>query len=261
MVVFRNSALFRALRGEFQVRDEPNFAWVNAVGAALLLPELRAFWPGSSFDENNQAFDLSGQGRTLANPAVVPATRSTAGLAPYVNFVRANSQYLRRLDEAGLDVTGGLTCFCWAYFDVTSMANNVGLLSKWQTTTNDRSYLLYKTNANQPLFNVTSLGTAGSSVSVAGSAVTSAAWYFLAGRFTPGVELAIFINGTWVTNAAGIPAAIFSGAANFLAGAYGGGTPTAFLGGRMALFGLCAAAVPNAIVNAYFEQTRALFGV
>ncbi len=256
----RIASLIKALKADFQMRYEPNFAWVNAVSAALLLPELRAFWPGSSFDENNQALDLSGQARTLANPAVIPATRSTAGLSPYVNFVRANSQYLRRLDEAGLDVTGGLTLFCWAYFDITSMASNVGLLSKWQTTSNDRSYLLYKTNINTPTFNVTSLGTAVSSVGVAGAAVTSAAWYFLAGRFTPSVEVALFVNGTWTTNAVGIPASIFSGAANLLAGAYGGGTPTAFLGGRMALFGVCAAAVPNAIVNAYFEQTRALFG-
>jgi hypothetical protein len=259
MPVKVNRAMINSLGAYFQRRYEPNFSWVNAVSAALLFPELRAFWPSSSVDESGNAYDLSGQGRILSNSST---TTGVAGLAPYIDFIAASNTYLFRADEKGLDCSDGLTLFSWTWFDAPAIGADTGILTKWQTTSADRCYTLYKTAANKPTFSISSDGGGVNVFTVAGTAsIAAGAWHFLAGRFTASAELALYDNGVWATNIVGIPAGIFDGAGSFLAGAGGGGTPTLFLDGRMSLFGICAYPASNAIIEAYYQQTRAMFGV
>lgn len=261
-VQIRNPENIALLSADLQLRYEPNFAWVNAISAGLMLPALRAFWPMSSADESGNALDLSGQGRTLSyngNPAY-----SAVGLAPFLNLDGAGD-YLSRADEAGLDITGtettvgaalrGLTILGW--FEADAFGAAAGLMGKWAAAGN-RSYLLYKLAADTPRFSVSGDGTA--EVAVTAASAMTAAWYCIAGRFTPSTELALFVNGVKTTNLAGVPASIYSGNASFTIGGYD--SPVAnFLDGRPSLCALCAAALPDCFVNAFYEQTRALYGV
>jgi hypothetical protein len=238
----RNPGMVDILAADFQARDEPNFAWKSVCSMFLALPGLRGFWPMSSFDDGGDAYDLSGQGRTLTYNG--DPDYGYWDLRPYIDL-DGTGDYLDRADEAGLDITGaetfvtgarqGLTMGGWFQFDELTVANNKGLMSKWVSGTNDRSYLLYHEAAGDTiLFGVSGNGIAGvfSPASIIPAAATT--WYFCVGRYdTTSADVDCFINNTWYSNAGAGPASIFSGIAESLS---------------------------DAIVGQVWEWSRALFG-
>ena len=264
----RNAEMVELLRPDFQARYEPNFAWVNAVSAFLLLPGLRGFWPMSSISNAGNAYDLSGQGRTLTytgNPLY-----NVVGLAPYIDLDGAGD-YLTRADEADLDITGaatvlatdlrGLTMGGWFWIDSLAPGADDAFIGKWNTVGDQRSYLLNFTDAsNSVSFSVSSLGTAVTVVTVTSAAITAAAWHFMVGRFDPSTEINVWVDNVEVVNAVGTPASIYSGTANLNIGAHSNGA-TGLLDGRASLCFLCAAFLPDAHIKQLWEQTRALYGV
>jgi hypothetical protein len=82
-------------------------------------------------------------------------------------------------------------------------------------------------------------------------------WGWIVGRFTPGTELAIWVNETKTVNTTTIPASIFSGTSPFHIGNGDGNA----LDGAVSLQFLCASALSDAVINSLFHQTRAMFGV
>ena len=247
----RNAEMVDLLKADFAGRDEPNVAAGNALSTMLLLPELRGLWAFGSVNESGQVLDHSGQGRTLSNTGAV--ARAAAGLVPYAVFSGAN--YLSRADEAGLDITGALTFGGWFY--ATAIGVDQTVLSKWTFTTPQRAYRINILAGGQGNAYVSSDGTALTQVT--STAVLAAqTWYFMAGRFTPSTELAVFLNDEKTTNTVGIPAAIFNSSAAFM---IGGVNAAASLTGRAALCFACAAALSDAVVNNLYMQTRAIFGV
>jgi hypothetical protein len=213
----------------------------------------------SSYDEAGDAYDLSGQGRTLAyngNPKY--GTGYYAGLAPYI-ILDGTGDYLSRTDEAGLDITGtetcvqypGLTMGGWYRFD--NIARAEGGIAKW-ITANNNSYALYKSVANALDFIVT---TDGSTQKFATSTVVAYKdiWLWWVGRFRPSTELAVWVNLTKTVNVAAIPASIYSGTSPLTIGT----GPD--MDGEVSLQFLCASALSDTIIKALFQQTRGLFGV
>lgn len=264
----RNDELMDALRAEVQFRYEPNFAQKSVASLFLALPALRAFWPMSAVDYDiaggggpytDQAKDLAGGGHHLTNYNF--ALFSYDNLIPYVEFDGTND-YLGRADGGGLewaDIRGtelyiqpaqrGLTLGGWFY--IHSKAAIAGLVGKWTP------YLLYywqPTNVirfsihdggaqhNTPGFNDPSVDT----------------WYFVCGTYFPSGSINLYVNGTKLTNAAGIPAALPDTATDFFVGQYLAGN---YLSGRASMCFLCAAALSDAIVGQVFQQSRAMFGV
>ena len=265
----RNDQMVGLLSGDLQRRCEPNLAWKTACSAMRMLPGLRGFWPMSSFNENGDAYDLSGQGRTLTyngNP-----TYNYSSLIHYIDL-DGTGDYLSRTDEAGLDILGtesyvagaaqGLTLGGWFYFKVfpafpTCLGKHDGVGG------NQRSYVIWiDTGAgNVPVMVVSSNGTAVGQVTVlhtTGLVVDT--WYFIVGRFVPSTSLTIFLDGSGVSNAAGIPASIFNSTTAFMIGARSV-PPASFLNGQASLCFLCAAALSDSIISALFQQTRAIFNV
>lgn len=262
----RNDIAFRSAMTDFQRRGEPNFAWAKALSVFSLLPGIRGFWPMSNFDTSGNALDLGGNGRTLTyngNPVY-----NTYGLAPYIKM-DAVGDSLSRADEAELDITGteafvagglkGLTIGGWFWFDAFTTARVA--MAKWKVTgSDDRSYRIYWSQVlNAFACEVSSDGTAVTSVpSTAGYG--TGAWYFIAGRFFPSAELAIFVNKVKDVNVTAIPASIYSGAANFYIGTQDAGS-TFMMNGLSSLCFLCASALPDGTIRGLYEQTRALYGV
>lgn len=236
----------------------------DIISPYLALPGLRGFWPMSSFNEfPGDAFDMSGQGRTMAkngNP-----TYNYDGLVPYLEM-SAGGDFLRRTDEPGLDILGteayiaaaarGLTMGLWLWRD--GLVNNEGFMAK-RAGAND-GYALYGsvtgafrcvigTGAAQQLFATTDVDA---------TAVFAAnAWHFTVMRFDPSTTISIYVDGTNYSIATAI-AAINNSAADLDIGQIVGGVN---LDGRVSLCFLCAMVLSDSIVNSLFQQTRAAFGV
>ena len=239
-------------------------AWKAACSVMQALPGLRLFVPMSSFDENGDAFDLSGQDRTMSYNG--DPTYNYDGLAPYINL-DGTGDYLSRADEAGLDILGtesyvaagarGLTLGGWFWAD--ALQDFDAFLSKFVVVGNGSYLLRMDTAVNARasfLVSVDGLAITFSGTPPAGS-LTTGAWHFIVGRFDPSAEVAVYFNGTFYRNAVAIPASIFNSNADFAVGGRSGGT--ALLDGRASLCFLCAAYHSDALVRALFAATRGLF--
>lgn len=249
----RNAEMVDLLGTDFQGRAEPNLAIASAISTWQSIPGIRGLWSASVVNESGSLMDCAFQNRTLTMG--VGAAFAYAGLVPYVVYNGVN-QYHYRADEAGLDITTGLSLGCWFY----PLAVGAGQVLMSKANVNQIAYQLDLTNADNPRFLVSGNGVAVVSVT---STVTVVAnrWYFAMGRFTASTDLTIVVYDggyTTTTNAVGTPAAIFNSNANFeiarnMTGGYfngrywiGGMTPVPLIGAH--IFNLC-------------EQTRAAVGI
>lgn len=222
---------------------------IGPLGWYLTLSQLRAFWPMSSVDESENVYDASGQGRTLS-PQTDPSF-GTEGLIPYL--LLNGSHYLSRADEAGLRITGALTLGAWFYFDTLGSAQ--ALIYKLDGALN--SYYIVRDSNGFPQFGIYNSNTHHFITGT--TAIATATWTFIVGRFTPNSELKVWANTNTDTNTSSIPGSIDADTAPLTVGATGGGG--AILDGRVAFPFICAAAVSDEIVTNLFENTRHLFGV
>jgi len=150
----------------------------------------------------------------------------------------------------------GMTLNIWVKFDNAPGANE-NIISKWAGA-GTRSYQLRRLAAGGINFRVSSDGTnvAATVTSVATFAANT--WIEIAARFIPGVEVALFTNGTKET-AATATASLFNTAADFVIGANSvGATPVT---GRVSSASACIEQHSDALAGSVFEQTRAMFGV
>lgn len=248
--------LVDGLRAFFVAQNEPNYAWGN-VGSMLLSPALRGLWLYGSVDENGNALDNSGQGRTLTNVSSLQYGVYN-GLVPYA-IHDGSADYLTRATEAGLEITGALTFGCWVRVnDITG--GTYSIIGKNNTTGNQKSFII---NRGTPPFNLFAFGV--SSTGANGFDVNSTVipaddvWFHVVGRYTPSTELAIFVNGVKTTNTTSIPASIFNSSSAFRVGANGAGTEV--LDGDTALPFLCAGALSDTLIQyILWHGQRALFG-
>jgi len=244
---FRRTQRGRELQDELQeVR-----AWSETVSRTLLLPKLRGFWPFSSADQTGNAYDLSGQGRTLTqngNPVFA------AGFLNPLVILDGTGDYFFRTGEAGLRITGNLTMMIWVRFDNTASATET-CMSKWLYTGNQLSYRLYRSAAGAGTAEISSDGSTVTSVT--GETIGATTWTHLALRFTASTELAVFVNHIKAVNTTSIPASIYSNPADLLIGGYG--TGSALMTGRLCLASICAIALSDEIILGKYHLERKLF--
>jgi hypothetical protein len=251
----RNAELVQLLSSDFQLRYDPGFSMGISISTYLSLFVLRGFWPLSSLNESNNPFDLSGQGRTLTSNSVVYGLN---GLAP-VAVLNGSTRYLSRASEAGLNITGNLTMGLWFNPSALGTAALEGLMGKHNSTGNQRSYIIYLNASSGLTFQVSSDGTAGGAVGVnTAGAMTPGSWYFIAARFTASTEVALWLNTEKNVNTTAIIASIFSSTAQFEIGRRN--VAATFSAGSVAFPFLCASALPDAVIENLYEQTRPIFG-
>lgn len=267
-VQVRNDELIELLRGDFQARYEPNFAWKSAASALIGLPGLRATWTFGDIDAGPSVYNAGGQARGLT--AAGDPTFGHDELAPYCALDGAGDYY-SRADEAPLDITGaetyivaasrGLSMGIWVYPTVDGATQDI--IGKWNTGPDDRSYLIRLLNTNVFQALISSAGTLATVQSVNSTVTVSADnWYFVEMTYSPSVQnnrLAINVNGTISTAAPGV-ASLHSGGANFVVGASDNGASN-LLAGRVSLAWLCAMYHPDYLTEVIREQTRAMYGV
>jgi len=231
------------------------------------LPGLRGLWYPGSVDNAGSLYDISGQGRTLSVGAGAPTVNMlNNNLAPY-QFYGGGGVHTRP-SEAGLQISGletsiasslrGLTMGGW--FTVNNTGTRYGLMQKYTTGTNQRSYALWVFETGTvPQFYVSSNGTAVTTIGSSVAPLTAGAWYFIVGRYVPSTSVDIYVNGVKTTNTTTIPASIFNTSTSpFDIARFDAGS---LLVGAMGLGFLCAAALPDTLLTYLFARSRALFGV
>lgn len=259
----RNPAMVRLLSGDFQRRYEPNLAWKAACAQIQALPGLRGFWPMSSFDEGGDAYDLSGQGRTLSyngNP-----TYNRDGLIHYIDF-DGTGDYLNRADEAGLDTLGtdtfvaaarrGMTVGGWFKFDVAEPAAGEHMMSKRAMAGDISWYMAHNVDGT---VNFVVSGDCTALIHATSTGTTGTDWCFVAGRYDPSTEVAVFRNSEIVTTVAGVPAALCNNTTDLNVSGYFNGS--ALMAGCASLCFLCATALGTGTIRSLYQQSRALFSV
>lgn len=231
--------------------------------AFLDLPGLVGFWPMSSVQRSTgQAYDLSGQARHLTYNGN-PTYNIYNDIVPYIDL-DGTGDFLSRADETDLDILGtetiyasavrGLTLGGWFWTDTAGVQQT--FLAKFNAATTG-SYTLRMTAGNVALFLIVNSTPAQDFVTHT-SAFTSGAWHFIAGRFMPSSEMALFHNGIKVSQASS-STAIQNSSDAFQVGARTGTVDP--LDGRASLCFLCANALPDALISALFQQSRSLFNV
>lgn len=253
----RNSEVAKTLSVDYVKLYANTTSWGNIVSMNLGYPGLRAYWTMTSIDEDFRVTDISGQGRSLTRESIpgVPGV-DTEGLATYLDFTRASSHFIYRPTELGLDITEDLTIGCWVYFDAESTGVATGILSKWYTTGNVRSYVLYKDANNKLTFSISTDGIVETTITDGGANYITNQWFYIVGRFTPSTELALFVNGMWYLNTTSIPATVHVGLENFNAGRYNRAN---YLDGRISHAFLSAYSIPNRFICAMWAHSKALF--
>lgn len=232
----------------------------DLISPFLALTGLRGFWPMSAFASGGNAFDQSGNGRTLTyngNP-----TYNYDSVVPYIDL-DGTGDFLSRADEAGLDILGtetyvaaaarGLTMGGWFWSDATPAVIST-LIAKY-TFGVVYSYRLAQFAADVVRFQVNSAAPVSVTSSIA---LVKGAWHFLVVRFTPSIELAIFHDGVKTTNVVGVPASINNTNAPLVIGGTAGGGE---LDGRASLCFLCAAALSDMIIDSVLQRTRGAYRV
>ena len=258
----RNADLVRLLIQDLQKRNEPNFAMAKTLSVMSLLPGLRGLWTFSSFDENGDVFDMSGQGRTLS--LVGDPLYNKRGLAPYAEL-DGTGDWFSRVDEPGLDILAsevyvkgsirGITLGGWVWFDNAAGVQEI-FMSKWDAGAN-RSYLLRRLAAGTAEFRILDGGAVVQNV--IGATLAAGQWYHLQGQLDR-VNNVVRIHVNGVETTAAVPGAtvIANSNAPFQIGANNGTNP---MTGRVSNCFLAATALSVSARQTVYHQSRALYSV
>lgn len=234
-------------------------AWLKP----LTLPELRAYW-ANAFNKDADWHDRVGNNDLTATGVTVAdigcSTAWPAALVPYIELDGTNDHFAVA-DNAALSITGDLSILGWVYPDTIGNANNKGVVNKYLTTDDKRSYSLYLDTSDQFTLAVSSDGTAGNEQTVSSAAVTAAAvWYFVCARFDAGTSMSVRVNdGAWVTETSSVPASIHDSARNLYVGLYNE-TASGRWDGRYSWLVLEAYHVTDEMIDALYKAQAPLFG-
>jgi len=271
------------LKGYFDDGDVPNGAeYVDlidtlsinsgtAISEFLSLIGLRGFWPMGPMNETPLTLDISSNSRNLTKAgagASVSYDDNVAKFIPYSNFYA--SQFLYRNDEAGLDITGtetsvhssmrGLTIGCWVRIPSTAPAADTGIIGKYYTTGNQKSYLLYRRySTNKYNFVISNDGTTGVQIESSLTLSEAGGWSFIVGKFDPITEVSIFHNGYWYKNTTSIPSSIFVSTARLEIGSFNNGLTSTTWTHNGALYFLTASALTSLQIEHLYAITKPMF--
>jgi len=242
-------------------------AFRHHISMYMGLPGLRGLWTAGHTDTAGNWYDWTQNALTLTLTGA-PAETYT-DLRCYFSLDGTND-YFTRADDVATSVTGsegyidfpyrGLTLGNWWYStDATAFQC---LMSKFAAVPNVSYYLAFNgSGAGDPVrFRISDDGTNADGVESSNTAAANQ-WHFTVGRFKDydaGEELAVFLDGV-KTTAATARAAIYDGVSAFEMGSGEGGLYK--LTGRLSVGFLCAFALPDDMIGALFQQSRALYGV
>ncbi|MEI7511178.1 MAG: LamG-like jellyroll fold domain-containing protein [Candidatus Peregrinibacteria bacterium] len=171
----------------------------------------------------NTETDMSGHGNTLTNASGVAWSAVDSGSeATALSFT--GSQILSS-SSANFNLAGDFTFGAWV--KIPAVGTEEAVMGKWNTSGNQRSYLLKILADGKVAASLSPNGIAETTVTSIG-ALPANTWHFVAGRYN-GTRLDVFIDGVLEAN---VPAtgALFSSSSSFVLGASGSNKGLPFTG-------------------------------
>lgn len=255
-VAFEVGRLYNPIAEIASVLTAPALSPFDMLINAPALRALYAFGPvttlGTVIDQSGNANNISPTGGPVLD---------IAGDVGCMTFDGA-TQYLSRASNSLLAVTGtetevapgrrGLTVGGW-FKSTGAITVLTGLISKWQTAGDLRSYALTVATTSQPRFFVSQTGA--NQAFATAPAISGGQWFFAAGRFVPSSTIDIFANGgKTVTSTAWT--SINSAPATLNIARHDGGS---YLGGDAAMCFVIAAAMPDDWMQRFYLSSKTLF--
>jgi hypothetical protein len=230
----------------------------SGVAAHLALPHLRAYWPGSSLDENGALYDLSGQGRRLAAMGSSLPDAVVVGRSGAVSLSRRDGQYFRRAHEAGLSAGAALSLGAWVR--CSGAALSATLMGKMGPAGSYSFALVLHALAEAEATWRFYHSEDGSALSYNEKAVAQpAGWHHMAATFSPGEPL-LYVDGVRIAAATGKPEALAANGEPFTVG-WAAFNPINTLDAVIAHAFVCGYALHMDHVGELYAATRYLFGV
>jgi len=179
-----------------------------------------AYWPMGIRFSSGAVAEHAGPGNSLLQTGICPTGydgNSFAHLGDGTNYLYASGGFgVTGLETFISSSLRGLTIGGWFMIDAYPDTQG-GLVTKFGTIT-EYAYALYARSTQDIVFVVSSNGSA--LFSVISAVVNLGQWYFFAGRFIPGTEVAVFVDGNKTTNTTAIPSSIHASAQNLEIGRY-----------------------------------------
>lgn len=271
--VYKDLSAYRKIQEQLRTIESgggSGSAYGSYISMLANLPMCRGVWSMANVASGGNVSDVSGLGKTL--------TYNGNGQYSYVDNVwpyyiprialDGTGDYLSRASEADNQITGaetyvaselnGLTMFLWILRG--AYGTDQSLMGKWNTTGNQRAYILNFLPADTPQFVISVDGTNIDTIvsSEALSAGSTYFWNFIAARFEPSNEIAIWVNDTKDTDTSGIAASIFAtSTAELQIGARNAGT--VLFSGLISCAALYAGLVPDDVIDNIYALGRELY--
>jgi hypothetical protein len=265
--VVRRIAEIERRAGEMQFSrprvDEDH--WRSLHSLMMTMPGRRAVYV-SGVNSSGDWIDDSGNGLDLGINGD-PEHGLIADFIPAWDYDAAGD-YHSRATEADYDILGnesyiasasqGLTIHTVVLFDVASPASTEYIVAK-DAGGGQSSYRLVKDAADDTIrFSV--YNGAWTNINSANSVTSTTQWQVLGGVWFPGTSLSVWVNGSETESVAAIPAAPLTNSnADFtVAGSSGGGS---LMNGMISVVGLYAEAHSDDMMQAFYQNVRALYGL
>lgn len=219
----------------------------------LELPGLVAWWPGGPGDGLGAANDI------VAARELTPVGTPTFGYDghPYIETDRTGVDYFFGspfpdcLGTEGWIDAGirGLTIGCWIYLNSHATVTS-GLVTRFGSAPQRGYSIQHNTATDAYRFTVSQTGSVAIFVDVDAPAVGE--WVFVAGRFMPSTEIAVFVNGVKGVVTAGVYSSLFATSQSLNIGRIEA-DDSRILDGRLRDVFICQAALPDELI----EEIRA----
>lgn len=186
------------------------------------LPGLRGYWPMSIVDFLGNAKDHSAASSDLARAGApqfgYDGSNAYAQCGVGNDYLQGSTsaQTITGLETWIEPTLRGLTLGGWFNIDSLPVSAS-GFITK-DGGSPQRSYSLVLFSTGDASFNVSGNGLTVQSVNLATGSIL--VWRFIAARFTPSTEIAVFVDGTKVVNTTSIPASLFVSTQPFEIGRY-----------------------------------------
>lgn len=252
-VQIRNSEQVNLLRADFVHKTDHAYAWALAPSLFLALPRVAGYWPMSAGYTSDARNLVRVDGVDVDLVASAPTTYGQQGLTPYLNLSGSNYLLLAGGVNNYYSLATAFTVGGWFYVGGSAFGT---LMSAYKET--DRGWRLAARDVNLVEFLISNNGATFIQWRPT-APFTRNTWCFIAARYTPSTEMALWVNNTKYTNTSSIYASLNPANASLSVGGQADGFN--LMTGRAAHCFVCATALPDVQLQALYSLTRSLFNV
>lgn len=251
----------------FRRLNNPVHAWGDINSFVMSLPGLVGYWPGAIDRGTPLLLDVSGNGLHLTRNGDAVIRDHFDIARSFASFLEldGNGDYFSHADDARLDITGaeaiidssaqGLTMMAWVYLEALPAAGLSSYIMAKRAGAGTASYALRVAFDSGLYMELSANGTSISSTGVTYS--TLGEWHLVAGVFSNALNTFIPSVNLEAPGGGAFSSTIFAGTAPFTIGADGLGAQA--WEGRISRPILCASALPQVVIDTYYQMTAPLF--